>query len=65
MYVHYSLTVIALILLYGCNCISTQLPSKVMMRLTTLPNNAPQEMTCCNRELIDGLGLGAFKNGQY
>jgi len=62
---HCSLTVIALILLYSGNCFSARLPSKVTLRLTALPNNAPQEMMCCNRELIDGLGLGAFKNGEY
>ena len=51
MCMHYSLVVLALILLYGGHCFSVQLPSSIThsfshhVRLPASHNNAPQHMT--------------------
>jgi len=60
---HCSLTVLALILLYGGHCFSVWLPLKVTLRLSASCNNAPQEMMHYNKK-VDGAGLGAFRNGE-
>ena len=42
---HCSLTVLALILLYGGHCSSVRFPPKVTLRLPASRNNMPQQMT--------------------
>ena len=72
--VHCSLTVLALILLYGGYCSSVRLQSKGTFRLPTSHNNAPQQMAmflgiimefvCALQQGIDRAGLGASRNGE-
>ena len=74
---HCSLTVLALICLYGGHCSSVQPSSKVMLRLPVSHNHGPQQMTMFSNDCfsngiclcvvagIDGVGLAVSRNGAY
>ena len=60
---HWSLTVLALILLYGGHCFSVRLPSKVMrgfthhVRLPASCNNVPQQIAIFPDAIMAAYGV--------